>query len=46
MVHAKFADESQSTQSINYKRIYCAVFALRTFRSLREMNLQTGLNYN
>ena len=29
MVHAKFADESQNTQSIDYKHTYFAVFALK-----------------
>ena len=29
MVHAKLADESQNTQSAEYKYIYFAVFALK-----------------
>ena len=42
MVHAKLADESQNTQSAEYKYIYFApdIYrdCIKTFRSLREMS--------
>ncbi len=43
IVHAKFTDESQNTQSNEYKKIYFCGLCIKTYRSLREMSFMTGL---